>query len=208
MLKLRFEIAFASLQAHPPEQSFNPVCCPLPPVCQPQPRMKRFAGKHILVPSLLWAGQGLRGGEAAESSRTRSAFPRFLPASAAESSPAFPRPPAISTPAFCAPPGLEEAYPEGRSQSWDFAAGRSSLLLPGCLGEFNHSLREGGCLPPSGAARAPSFCFTFLKKFSSDSGASKAERHWAASSSPVKTGFWCLSIQACDVRDTQRVLKV
>lgn len=61
MLKLRFEIAFASLQAHPPEQSFDTVCCPLPPVCQPQPRMKRFAGKHILVPSLLLAGQGLRG---------------------------------------------------------------------------------------------------------------------------------------------------
>lgn len=105
MLKLRFEIAFASLQAHPPEQSFDPVCCPLPPVCQPQPRMKRFAGKHILVPSLLWAGQGLRG-EAAESSRTRSAFPRFLPASAAESSPAFP-------PLPPSPP-----LPSARLQAW------------------------------------------------------------------------------------------
>lgn len=192
MLKLRFEIAFASLQAHPPEQSFDPVCCPLPPVCQPQPRMKRFAGKHIFVPSLLSAGQGLQG-------KRPSPHGRALP------SPALP---AISTPALCAPPGLEEAYPEGRSRSWDFAAGRSSLLLPGCLGEFNHSLREDGCLPPSGAARAPRLRFTFLRKFSSDSGASKAQRHWAASSSPVKTGFWCLGIQACNVRDTQRLLKV
>lgn len=207
MLKLRFEIAFASLQAHPPEQSFDTVCCPLPPVCQPQPRMKRFAGKHILVPSLLLAGQGLRGKRPSPHGRAPSSPGSCQPLRrrAVLPSPALP---AVSTPAFCAPPGLEEANPEGRSWSWDFAAGRFSLLLLGCLGEFNHSLREDGCLPPSGAARAPRLHFTFLRKFSSDSGASKAERHWAASSSPVKRGFWCLSIQACDVRDMQRVLKV
>ena len=207
MLKLRFEIAFASLQAHPPEQSFDPVCCPLPPVCQPQPRMKRFAGKHILVLSLLSAGQRLRGKRPSPHGRAPPSPGSCQPlrGRAVLPSPALP---AVSTPAFCAPLGLKEAYPEGRSRSWDFAAGRSSLLLPGCLGEFNHLLREDRCLPPSGAARAPRLRFTFLKRFSSDSGASKAERHWTASSSPVKRGFWCLSIQACDVRDTQRVLKV
>ena len=74
--------------------------------------------------------------------------------------------PAGSIPAFCAPSGSEEAYPEGRYRSWDFAAGRCSL------GEFNPSLREDGGLPPSGAARTPKRHFTSLRKFPSDSRAS------------------------------------
>lgn len=71
------------------------MCCPLPPVCQPKPRMKHLAGKHIPCPvaAMGWSGADAGGrGEAAESSRTRSAFPRFLPASGAERGPAFPLP--------------------------------------------------------------------------------------------------------------------
>jgi len=145
------------------------VCCPLPPVCQPKPRMKHLAGKHIPCPvaAMGWSGADAGGrGEAAESSRTRSAFPRFLPASGAERGPAFPLPPRWLYPCLLRASGSEEAYPEGRSRSWDLAAGRSSL------GEFNHSLREDGGLLPSGAARTPKRHFTSLRKFSSDSRAS------------------------------------
>ena len=112
MLKLRFEIAFASLQAHPPEQSFDPVCCPLPPVCQPQPRMKRFAGKHILVLSLLSAGQGLRGKRPSPHGRAPPSPGSCQPLRGRAVLPS-PVLPAVSTPAFCAPLGLKEAYPEG-----------------------------------------------------------------------------------------------
>lgn len=62
-MKLRFEIASTSLQAHPPEQSSDTACCPRPPVCQPQPRLKHLAGKHIPCPvaAVGWSGAGAGG---------------------------------------------------------------------------------------------------------------------------------------------------